>query len=559
MRKDLFKTLFSRMLATYLTVILCLLLLMGITVSSMFRNQYLQEEEQSLRRETDKINTILIEKYIYEEKRPAANEELLTVARKYDALIQIIDKQGNIRSFYDDVVSEEKWGAIADAPALQTGENPLRVRVPGLDIWPQDSTAKLLKRSFFYFGSHDPVPLTAEGLLLNGLFDGLTDMPTLTIVRAVVNNGQPDGVILMHLDMSGVTASITQVYLDVLLTGLMAVAAAVLAVYYLTTRITKPITDMNSIVQRYSKGAFDLRLNDEGADEVAQLAKSFNTMANELNDLEQTRRSFVANVSHELRSPLTSISGFLEAIQDGTIPREKHEEYLSLVIAETRRMTGMVNNLLDLARMESGQVPLKLSQFDVNELALRTLLTFEARINQKKLDIELELMEPNCFVEADSDQIAQVIRNLIDNAIKFSPQEKRLTIRTYLLDKRTAAVCVQDHGCGIPKEDVPHVFERFYKAEKAHTPSAQSGTGLGLSIVRVIIDQHGQNIWVESAPGEGTRFTFTLKHVQEVRRRGELKSEGLQREDNSHKEDTRKAENLRRDESPRKDIKGDRQ
>ncbi len=314
------------------------------------------------------------------------------------------------------------------------------------------------------------------------------------------------------------------------MTGLMAVAAAVLAVYYLTTRITKPITDMNSIVQRYSKGAFDLRLSDEGADEVAQLAKSFNIMANELNDLEQMRRSFVANVSHELRSPLTSISGFLSAMQDGTIPREKHGDYLALVTEETRRMTGMVNTLLDLARMESGQVPLTLTQFDINELALRTLITFEARINQKRLEVELDLMQPHCFVEADADQIAQVLRNLIDNAIKFSPPEKKLTIKTYLMDKRTAAICGQDRGCGIPAEDVPHVFERFFKAEKAHTPSAQSGTGLGLSIVRVIIDQHGQNIWVESTPGEGTRFIFTLKHVQDARRRGDTKTESPQRE-----------------------------
>lgn len=532
MRKDLFKTLFSRMLVTYLTVILCLLMLMGITVSSMFRNQYIQEEEQSLRRETDKINTILIEKYVYEEKRRVARDELLTVARKYDALIQVTDTQGNITAFYDEVESEEKWGVLADASKLETEEEPKRLSLPGLDVWPESGTVQLTdgRQKKWSLQSQDAALLTEQGTLLNNLFASLTDMPTLTLVRAVINNGAPDGAILMHLDMSAVNASIMQVYLDVLLTGLMAVAAAVLTVYYLTTRITKPITDMNSIVQRYSKGAFDLRLDDSGADEVAQLAKTFNIMAGELNNLEQTRRSFVANVSHELRSPLTSISGFLEAIQDGTIPKEKQGEYLGLVIAETRRMTGMVNNLLDLARMESGQVPLKMTQFDINELALRTLITFEARINQKKLEVELDLHKPNCFVEADADQIAQVLRNLIDNAIKFSPAGKRLMIQTTLSDRRTAVVSVQDFGCGIPKEDVPHVFERFFKAEKAHTPSAQSGTGLGLSIVRFIIDQHGQDIWVESTPGEGTRFTFTLRHVQEARRRGEARTEGPHRE-----------------------------
>lgn len=514
------------MLSTYLAVILCLLLLMGITVSNMFHNQYIQEEQETLRREAEKINAILIEKYIYEEKRPVANEELLTVARQYDALIQVIDQKGGIRSYYDDVESEEKWGGLADAPKLQEEAGSPHVSVSGMDVWPASGELRAAGAGgLFSFKSQEPSKLTAEGVLLDNVFKDLTDMPTMTLVRAVINNGEPDGVMLMHIDMSNVNASITKVYLDVLLTALIAVAAAILAVSYLTTRITKPITDMNSIVQRYTKGAFELRIEASGADEVAQLAKSFNTMAAELNDLEQMRRSLVANVSHELRSPLASIRGFLEAIQDGTIPPEKQGEYLDLVIAETRRMTNMVNNLLDLARMESGQTALSLTQFDINELAVRTLVTFEARIDQKKLGVELQLHQPALFVEADADQIAQVLRNLIDNAIKFSPEGKKLIIGTKLKDRHTAAVWVQDFGCGIPEEDVPHVFERFYKAEKAHTPSAQSGTGLGLSIARVILDQHAQDIFVESKEGQGTRFTFTLKRVPDTRRRPEGRPE----------------------------------
>ena len=514
MRKDFFKTLFSRMLSTYLAVILGLLLLVGVTVSNMFKNQYLQEEEQSLRREAEKINTILIEKYVYKgEKRGVAEEELKTIARKYDGLIQVVDSLGNSVSFYDNVESEKKWGAFVEAPTRTEEGNPVSVTLSSLTIFPGESAVKFQRKGLFNFDNRAKVMLNAEGVLIDNVFSGMTDMPTMTLLRAVIkSDGTPDGVMMMHLDMSAVNASITKVYLDVLLTALMAVAAAVLVVYYLTTHITKPITDMNTTVRRYSKGEFEIRLDDSGSDEVAQLAKSFNVMANELNDLEQMRRSLVANVSHELRSPLTSFGGFLGAIQDGTIPTEKHREYLDLVLAETRRMTGMVNNLLDLARIDSGQFALKRTRFDINELALRTLVTFEARVNQKKLDVGLHLYKPNLFVEADADQIAQVLRNLIDNAIKFSPEGRELTIGTRLVDRRIAQIWVQDHGCGIPEEDVPHVFERFYKAEKAHTPSAQSGTGLGLSIVRSIIDQHGQDIWVESKPGTGTRFTFTLKH-----------------------------------------------
>ncbi len=515
------------MLFTYLSVILCLLMLMGITVSSMFKNQYMQEEEQFLRRETEKINTILVEKYIYEEKRFVANEELLTIARRHDALIQIIDTQGNIRAFYSDVEPLSKWNAIVESSALNEGTKVF-VSLPGLEIYPEEGAVVNKRRWLSALGAHKGAAkvLTEQGMLFYNLFSIMTDTPTLTLARTVINNAKTDGVILMHTDLSSVNASIRRVYLDILLTGLVAVAAAVLVVYYLTTRITKPITDMNSTVRRYSKGDFDLRLKANGEDEVAQLARSFNTMAGELSDLERMRRSFVANVSHELRSPLTSISGFLEAMQDGTIPKERHEEYIALVVTETHRMTEMVNDLLSLARMESGQAPLKLQQFDLNELALRTLVTFEARINQKKLEVELKLMEPRCIVEADRDQLAQVLRNLIDNAIKFSSEGGKLVIETALHNKGHAALSVQDFGSGIPADDLPHVFERFYKAEKAHTPTSQSGTGLGLSIARFIVDLHGQNIWVVSDQKKGTEFTFTLPYVQEIRRRQSPKTEG---------------------------------
>lgn len=517
MRKPIFKTFFARMLTTYLTVIFLLLFLMGITVSSMFNNQYMQEEEDRMRKEVTYINQIIVEYYPDTEKRKTAEDLLATIARQYDALICWVDSKGNLKSFYDEDTLQEKWGAPLESMRQLTEGETVRVEMPGLELYPAENMVRNTRGGLFV--NTEKATLTETGVFLENLFEDIFDVPTLTFVRPLMNNGKPDGMLLMHLDLRAVNASITQVYLDVLLISLLAVVVAVLAVYYLTTRMTKPITNMSKTVRRYSKGDFDLRLNYKGTDEIAQLGRSFNAMANSLSTLEQTRRSFVANVSHELRSPLTSISGFLEAIQDGTIPPEKQPQYIDLVIAETRRMTGMVNDLLDLARMESGQNPLHLAVFDINELALRTLLTFEARVNSKQLQVDVRLHQPNCFVEADSDQIAQVLRNLIDNAIKFSPEGGRLIISTALQERRSVLVSVQDSGVGIPQEDLPHVFQRFYKAEKAHTPSAQSGTGLGLSIVRAIMDRHDQDIWVTSKPGQGTTFTFTLKYAPDVRRR----------------------------------------
>ncbi|MEG1548172.1 MAG: ATP-binding protein [Clostridia bacterium] len=479
----MFKTLFSRMLVTYLTVTLGLLALLGITVSGMFQNQYIAEKETELRREAEEINTIIVTKYMDDDKRPVAKDELFTIVRKYDALLQLqfVDAKFGKVVFMDEE-SANKW----------TGSE-------NLDI---TGDAKEL------------IDGSMSSMTKTGMFKNLLNIPVMSLMRPMVDEDQNNiGAIFFHIDMSRTNDSIRQVYWDVLLSAFMAVLLAFLAVSYITGRMTKPITDMNKTVMRFSKGEFDVRVQVSTTDEVGQLGNSFNVMADEINTLEQSRRSFVANVSHELRSPLTSMRGFLEAMQDGTIPQEEYQKYLDIVVGENKRMTAMVNDLLDLARIESGQYVLNIEAFDINELILRTMLTFEARINTKKLDVSLEFSPERSFVEADQNQIAQVLRNLIDNAIKFTPDGGRLSVTT-MVKKSITAVAVEDSGKGIPKEDIPYVFDRFYKAEKAHTPSGTSGTGLGLSIVKRIIEQHSQSITVTSS-NQRTRFTFTLKHIQE--------------------------------------------
>ena len=180
-------------------------------------------------------------------------------------------------------------------------------------------------------------------------------------------------------------------------------------------------------------------------------------------------------------------------------------------------MVTLVNDLLDLARIESGTIQLNYEVFDINELIRRTLLTFEARLIENEMDMEVRFAQEQCAVYADAAQIGQVLRNLIDNAIKYSPKGRNICISTYSM-RKTVYVTVRDNGIGIPQEDVPHVFDRFYKVEKAHTPTPQMGSGLGLSIVKRIIESHGQSITVRSARGRGTQFTFTLERASAVKR-----------------------------------------
>jgi signal transduction histidine kinase len=292
--------------------------------------------------------------------------------------------------------------------------------------------------------------------------------------------------------------------------------------------------DMNRIAHSYAKGDFSRRLQVNSRDEIGQLGESLNQMAEELSGTEEMRRSFVANVSHELKAPLASMRGFVQAVLDGSVPQQDQNEYLGIVLDETMRLSGLINDLLDLSKIESGKFPLNITLFDINDFLARILLTFETRIEDKKIDVQVDFSQQYCIVAADSDKISQVFRNLIDNAIKFTPQGGSITISTTAAESR-AIIRVTDSGCGIPPEDVPHIFERFYKVEKAHTPGGD-GTGLGLSIAKRILEQHNADIWLESKLGQGTTFTVALplgpkhnKPVKEKENKGAKEGRGGQK------------------------------
>lgn len=482
MRRDFLRTLFSRMLATYLTVALGLVVLVGVTVVALFQSQIRFEMEAVLSRELAAIAEACGGGQESETDGAQAEETLSLIARQCGGLIQTYGADGSFSTYYEDA----KWEAVARQSATGAAQEAL-----------------------FHVDGHEPA--------LDYFGDDLS-FPTISQSALVYEDGVAAMAVLLHLDYSISRRTLSATWMEILLVLFVAVLFSVIAVYYTTSRMIRPFSEINDIVQRYSKGDFNIRIPIKGTDEATQLARSFNNMADQLQDLEATRRDFVSNVSHELRSPLTSMRGFLEAMQDGTIARNEYDKYIDIVLSETRRMTSMVNDLLDLARIESGRTALKLEIFDINELIRRTLITFEARIYDQKMEVEVKFAQEQYFVEADSAQISQVLRNIIDNAIKYSPAGGRLRIATYAL-RREVYVSIQDSGQGIPEEDVPHVFERFYKVEKAHTPTKQGGTGLGLSIVKRIIDQHGQTITLKSTRGKGSNFTFTLKRAPSPNKR----------------------------------------
>ncbi|MDP4088247.1 MAG: HAMP domain-containing sensor histidine kinase [Bacillota bacterium] len=291
--------------------------------------------------------------------------------------------------------------------------------------------------------------------------------------------------------------------------ALLLTIGAALIIYRITKRmIIKPLAEINSAARKISKGEVQRRVDLKSRDEIGELAESFNIMADSLEKVEKNRREFISNVSHELRSPITSIKGFIGGILDGVIPKDKESYYLSVTYEEIQRLTRLVNDLLDLSAMEAGKFKLNIAEIDINEIIRLCVIKFETRINAKRLQVDVTLQDEHLYAVGDRDRIVQVVTNLLDNAIKYVNEGGNIKIVT-----RTKAdkvlVTLYNNGPVIPEEDLKHIWERFYKSDKSRT--SKVSTGLGLPIVRNILTQLGEDIWVENGEKEGVTFYFTLK------------------------------------------------
>ena len=263
--------------------------------------------------------------------------------------------------------------------------------------------------------------------------------------------------------------------------------------------------------RRFARGDFSVRIRQEWdpADEMGALIDSFNKMADSLESSEKRRSEFIANISHELRTPMTTIAGFADGILDGTIPKEEEEKYLISIRDETRRLSRLVRDMLSASQTNARAAdPSRRTVFDLTELVLQTLLSFESRATAKNLDVDPQLPDTHILVIADKDAITQVIYNLLDNAVKFARVGSCLTLRLYK-DNGKAYVSIKDEGETIPPDDLPFIFDRFHKSDRSRSLD-KDGVGLGLYLVKSIINSHDEDIAVRSEEGV-TEFVFTLK------------------------------------------------
>ncbi|MBQ9151258.1 MAG: HAMP domain-containing histidine kinase [Clostridia bacterium] len=305
---------------------------------------------------------------------------------------------------------------------------------------------------------------------------------------------------------------------SMIVAALWIILAALIAIYFITEQIISPLREMSRAAKKMAVGQFDVRVPVHGKDEVAELAVAFNQMTQALDNLERMRNSFVANVSHDLRTPMTTIAGFIDGILDGVIPPEQSEHYLKIVSDEVRRLSRLVTALLDVSRLQAGDRKFDMKPFDVCEMGRQILISFEKKIDDKRLDVEFACDEDRMFVLADRDAIHQILYNICDNAVKFASERGKLKMSFTWSSaegnrRRKAVVKVYNEGQGIPPEDLPFVFERFYKSDKSRSLD-KSGVGLGMFISKTIIDAHGESISVASDYGHNCEFTFTLARTE---------------------------------------------
>ncbi len=282
-------------------------------------------------------------------------------------------------------------------------------------------------------------------------------------------------------------------------------------VFLFVRRRMKPLRQLETAAATIAEGDFTVHVDEKQGDpELRELSGAFNTMARKLQGVESSRREFVANVSHELRSPITSIRGFAEGMADGVIPEEEQPKYLKLVADESKRLSGLIDDLLALSRLERDDAKPEAVTFDVNEMLRRAVICRMNDLEAKQIEVSCEFEEDSCMVKADSDRIEQVVINLLDNAIKFTPEGGKILLES-ATKNGIAEVTVKDNGCGIAPEDRDRVFDRFFTADRAHT--AGKGTGLGLSICKRIMEMHGQSIRLLDTD-EGAAFRFTLERAE---------------------------------------------
>lgn len=349
------------------------------------------------------------------------------------------------------------------------------------------------------------------------------------------STGAAIGAVLVSAPVSNMTSLRSDVLGMFALTSTGVLFLVVLITYFIAKGMTSPLKRMSVAAKQFAMGDFSTRVNLRGKDEIAALGEAFDNMAESLQKTEQARQDFIANVSHEMKTPMTTIAGFVDGILDGTIPADKQSYYLQIISSEVRRLSRLVSRLLFASRLQSGAQELNRVRVDVCELIRRVVLGFEQQIFEKNLGVGLDIPDTPLYIHADLDAITQVIYNLTDNAVKYAYENGKVRISARPAGNKVR-IEIFNTGKGIPTEDLSFVFDRFYKSDRSRGVDKES-FGLGLYIVKAIVNRHGETVSVSSVPGQSCTFRFSMPLAEQnddKAEREELSRRSSQRGGSAH-------------------------
>ncbi len=439
----------------------------------------------------------LLERRLKDDKKDQLLAEAKLIASEY------------ISNFYDDKMSLENL--TIQLKSIDTFLH-IRVWIVSNDgtIIADSSTARNARQRTVY----DINPALLDNTFTENVYhEEVFFQPMLSLTYPINYNFRSRGFILLHTSEQEIIDA-TNYYLDVInicfLVFLPILFLIFVYIYYITA---VPLRNLMTAAKEYSAGNYNYALILKGLSEYRDLGVALNYMAHEISKLDDYQKKFVANISHDFRSPLTSIKGYAAAILDGTIPYEMQDKYLNIILFETERLTKLTTGLLELNSFENNGTFLDITTFDINHIIKKTAEAFEGACREKKITLNLVFSSKQELVEADMGKIQQVLYNLLDNAIKFSHSNSKIKISTEEKGEKIF-VSVKDYGIGIPKDSIKKIWERFYKTDVSRGKD-KKGTGLGLSITREIIQAHNENINVISTEGVGTEFIFSLTKASE--------------------------------------------
>ena len=486
----MFKTSFSKYLTAFIVIIFVSFAILSSIITSMVRNYVTDEMEAKLDKACDTIYDFLA----YEKPRD--------IGEITDAAQKIVPPMVNLDSQYD-VAIVDYTGKIVLTTAhpraiTSNGSKDVVIEVEdGIGTLDIDDIKGKIKNGHATYS-------------YNGYIGSALKDQYMICMREIALDGEISGYILTFASNTRETNLVYATRRAVINGSIWVMVAAVIVAYFITARLVHPLKNMTSAAKKFAKGDFSVRVDVSGKhhDEVTELGTAFNNMAESLDGLEKMRNSFLANISHDLRTPMTTIAGFIDGINSGAIPPEKHEYYLGVISAEVHRLSRLVSQLLDVSKLESGERKFNYTDFDIAEVARLILISFEKKIDDKRLDVEFDSEFDEMYALADKDAIYQVLYNLCHNAVKFAREEGCLRISLSRVTDTKLKISVYDQGQTLTEEDMKMVFERFYKTDESRGLD-KSGVGLGLYISKTIIDAHGETIGVNSTE-DGCEFWFTL-------------------------------------------------